>query len=177
MRLYSFRSVYMVIVGAVLMHLLAFCLCIFFINKFLINDYDPTVYLLLAMFAAMLIYFDVALCQIQAYHRCFYKFRMDSSGIECYDCFGVQIKMKWDEIRTCGVTGYDYLTTHHTFIYFSKIPNEPNTAKQRTTISKQRIVLEVRDESVAYLKSKLPAEFHKRIIPSLEKQVDCIYRR
>lgn len=177
MRLYRFRSIYMLVVGSVMITLLILGLSVFFINKFFITSYDPTAYILLFLLFSMLISYHVALLRVQAYQRCFYRFRMDSTGIECYDCFGVHIKMKWDEIRTYGVTGHDHLETHYTFIFFSKIANEPCDAGQMTTINRDRFVMEASTKSVNYLKSKLPEEFLKHIIPALERKPDVIHRR
>ena len=102
---------------------------------------------------------------------------MNSEGIECYDFFGVHIRMKWEEIRVCGVTGYDYGGTHYTYAFFSKIANEPRTTEQEILINRDRFLMEVSEKTVIYLKEKLPTEFYKRLIPALEQHKEAFYKR
>ena len=163
--------------GVAFINLLILGLCGFWINRFLIQNYDPTVYILLMMFLGALVYCNVGFYRFQVYQRCFYKIKLETTGFECYDFWRVYIKVCWDEVRTCGVTGYGLPGQPYAFVYFSKIPNEPSTAKQEVLINKQRIVLQVRKESVECLRSTLPEDIRKRIIPAIERQSNCIYRR
>lgn len=177
MRLYSFRTVRVIIWGRIILSLATIYTIIMFIDQFLIRTYNPEGYILILMIVALNVVFDYCLWKTQMYQRCFYKFQMSADGIECYDFFRTRIRIPWEEIRTCGVEKYTQYSTCYLYVYFSKINNEPCTTEQKMTINKQRIVLEVTDKSAAYLRNYLPEDIYKRIIPAIEKTTSCIYRR
>ena len=177
MRLYSFRVALIVIWGIIVMSAATIYISIMWINQFLIRTYDPGVYILMLMLVALNAGFYFCLWKTQMFQRAFYKFRMSADGIKCYDLFKTRIVLPWDEIRTCGVVEYTQYQKRYLYVYFSKINNEPCTAEQQITINKQRIVLEVTNQSLAYLKDYLPEDIYKRIIPAIENKTSCIYRR
>jgi len=53
MRIYSLRITYMVIFGVPFIHFLDLGLCVFFVKKFLVEMYDPGVYLVLVFFGGL----------------------------------------------------------------------------------------------------------------------------
>ena len=177
MRLYSLRSMFPVIVGIPIMHLLVVSLCAFFTQRFLMETYDPIVIVLLIAFLGPVLYVDFALYHLQIYHRCFLRFKADETGIRCYGIGVKSWRILWNEIRMFGITGYDTKNQPYALIFFSKKGQEDTGIKQKVQINNDRIVIQVRHEVLTVLNQYMPKDIKKRIATSVEQKSDFFYRR
>ena len=177
MRLYSFRSMYSVVIGIPFMHFFVICLCAFFVQRFLIESYDPQVLILLVIFLGSLIYVDIELYRLKIYHRCFVKFKVDNIGICCYGVCVKSWKIAWNDIRAYGITGYDAKNQPYALIYLSKNAHEENSFKQKILINNQRVVIQIRDDTVVALNQHMPQDIKKRITKAMGQKTDFFCRR
>ncbi len=175
-RIYSFRLTYPIIIGIPFMNILTLGLCGFFVNRFLIEQYDPSAFVLLFMFLGMLLICDVALFKYQIFQRCFMKFEVDSDGLQWYVVKTQKNQLKWSEVRTYGVTGYDIKNQPVAFVFFSADPKESSDLKKRMSLGDQRIVIQIREEVVRLLEQNLPSSM-KIITDSIEEKRDCFCRK
>ena len=176
MRVNSFRMTYPIIFGIPLTYVLYFGLGAFFVKQFFIDSYDPAAYILLFMLIGFLVVTTVPLVKYQFFHRCFLRFRMDNDGLEWYFFRSHSQRLKWSEVRTYGVTGYDRKHQPEAFVFFSMDPNERCDTKQKMCFGKHRVVIQIREESLCALEQYLPPEMRKAIV-AIEKRQDCFYKR
>ena len=176
MRINSLRSMYMIIWGIPFIHLLDLGLCGFFVNRFLIKTYDPDVFLLLFLFLGMLILIDVLSIKYRIVQRCFLRFQMDHEGLKWYLIKAKQTSLAWSEIQTYGIVGYDRINQPYAFVFFSKNSRERNDLQQKMHLSDQRIVIQIRKETLCIMEQYLPRDM-KKILSAIETKQDCFYRR
>lgn len=176
MRINSLRYTYVLILGIPIMHLAVFLLCGFFVHRFIIETYDPGIFLILLPLVGSVIYIDIGLFKFQLFHRCFLNFDVDEAGVRCYGMGFAPWVIHWNEIHTYGLTGYGKHGQPFAFIFLSKSPFE-KSPEQIIHISKQRIIIQVRKETVSALEKYLPADMMKRITTAIRNQTDCLYRR
>ena len=176
MRINSFRSMYPVVLGVPFLHVLTLGLCVFFVKRFFVETYNPDVYFLLFLFLGGLLLCDVLLFRHQLFQRCYLRFQMDKYGLEWYLIRTNRQKLCWSEVRTYGVTGYDRENPPFAFVFFSKDPRENNSLAKKMSLSKQRIVIQVREDTVCLLEQHLPCDM-KKLLDSINRKQDCVYRR
>ena len=177
MRLYSLRSMFPVIVGIPIMHLLVVSLCAFFTQRFLMETYDPIVIVLLIAFLGPVLYVDFALYHLQIYHRCFLRFKADETGIRCYGIGVKTWRIAWNEICVYGITGYDTKNQPYALLFLSKDSREDTNLKQKILINNRRIVIQVRDEVLVALNQYMPQDIKKRVSTAVEQKSDFFCRR
>lgn len=176
MKINSFRSIYPIIFGILFFNVLTLGLCTFFVKRFLVETYNPDVFILLFLLLGNLLICDMLLFRHQVFQRCYLKFQMDQNGLEWYLIKANRQKLKWSDIRTYGVTGYDIQNQPFAFVFFSKDPYESSSLKQKMSLGKRRIAIQIRKETICLLEQHLPRDM-KKILDSIENNQDCFYRR
>ena len=177
MRIYSLRLTYMIILGIPFIHLLDLGLCAFFVKKFLVETYDPGVYLLLALLGGSMLIADILGYPLQLYQRCFLKFKMNEIGIRCYGFCMKSWVIPWEEVRTYGFSCYRKMGESCNTVFFSMVPNEEYRAKQHIRISRQRIVIQVRGKVIQEFEQHLPRDMKKKLLYAITKGEECYCRR
>ena len=121
--LFNKRDSIIVIGGLVIYHILVCILCFFWIKKFLVYNYDPSVYLLIFMFVSITLLCDVLLYRVQVFKRFLLRCKFCNEGIYC-TLFGIRNwKIKWDDICIFGTCGYSTMNDRG-IIFLSTDRNE-----------------------------------------------------
>ena len=178
MRLYDKQATLTVIGGILLMYGLCLGLCGFFVYRFLILTFDPTVFFLLGIVLCPLILFPILSRRSHAFGRFLLRCRFDETGISCYGLGWKRFTLRWDDICLYGIDGYGKHGSYSMGILFlSTDPEEHFDPKRYAEISMRRIVFGVRDEIWGKLGTHMPEEMKKRLMACARAKQNCFYVR
>lgn len=172
--LYNKKDTITVVGGILFLHIMVTLLCCFFVKKFLIQTYEPGVYLLLLFLISMVVIVDVLLYRIQTFRRYLVTCKFDADGIHCSLLGFKKWTIKWSDIRIVGITGYS--TTGMGILFFSTDQNEKYSIKKCIEISDRRIVFEINEKNWCAIKVYLPNPMKERLWESIQKRQDFFYR-
>ena len=165
----------MVVGGLVFYHLLVAGLCMFWIYRFLISSYDPSVFLLLALFVGGTVCCDVILYRTQAFSRFLVRFKTDASGIHCFGLGWKRWSILWSDIHVFGVTGFTP-STGMGIIFLSTDPSEKFSREKCVSISRERIVFQADEKIWSKLSIYMPFNIKIKLRNSINEKRDCFYR-
>lgn len=162
-----------------LLCILGIVLSIFFIMHFLIDDYDPTVYLLLAILVGPWVFVLASLWKSGFMQRLFLRIHIEEDGIQCFLLGRKLHKFEWADIRTFGVVGFSFSYVSGVYILFSKDKNEyaPKTLPEINMISHSRMIVQYRSEVWDALIQFMPTDMSKKLSDALSKKQDCFHKR
>ena len=163
-----------VIGGMLLYHIIVFALCVFFICKFLIYDYDPTVFLLLVMLCGSAIFLDVLFCKYRIWGRFLAQYKVNPTGI-LYTCFGNKRIFLWSEICVYGVIGYSSLVKEG-MVFFSIDPHENVSHILGDWMPEKRIIFQVKnswDKIKQHIPDKIKGDLDKTILAKEDRFFRC----
>jgi len=102
---------------------------------------------------------------------------MNETGIICYGFCMKSWVIPWEKVRTYGFSGYSKMGKICNTVFFSMVPNEEYSVKQRIRISRQRIVIQVREKVVQEFEKHLPHDMKKKLLYAITKGEECYCRR
>ena len=176
MRLYDRYHTYYILFGILLMHLLILGLCTFFCYRFVVVDFDGSVLFLLVFLVASLVVCDILLLRTKSIVRMLVRCKVSDVGIYCYGLFLKSWWVKWSDVCAYGTFTYRF-GYEMNYLFFSTNPLEKGDSKMAGEISKNRVVFQVRQEIVDYIRPFLPSDIAKRLFEAGELKAGCFYRR
>ena len=177
LRLYDKFTTYFIIIGISFFNVLSFGLGIFFVKRFIIEAYDPIVYILLLLLPGGILFIDFIFLKEGMFARLLLRCKITDEAIVCSGIGWKPFKLRWDDIRVYGVVGYSWPGQPYAIIFFSINPMERYQGKQLAKLDYTRVVLQVRKETLQKLENHLPADIKKRLSDAIRKQQDCCIRR
>ena len=155
------------------LHVLTAALCVFFIYRFMIVNYDSEVWVLLLMFIVPLVIIDVGLYRFQLISRFLIRCYFDEKGIHCV--LGLKKwNILWDDICFVGVTGFS--ATGVGIIFLSTDKGEYFNKKKAIMISDKRIVFEANDKIWSNLSTYMPPKMRDRLQKAINERRECDFR-
>lgn len=175
MRLYDKSTTYSILGGIVFLHGIILGLCIFWIYRFLIITYDPSVYLLIGGIIGMLVFCDILLHQSHVVGRFLIRCKFDETGIYCYGLGWKSWRINWADVCFYGIEGFSQY--NFGILFISADANEKFDVKRYADITPLRIVFQVRDEIWQDLERYMPNDMKQKLFACSQKRHDCFYLR
>lgn len=179
---YSIYDRYTTIVLPVMLGL--FCalsvgLSAFFIKRFLLNSFDPAVFLLLAILIGPWIFVWIGLKRNGLLRRLFLRFTLDEAGIHCVLPFGGRYVIRWSEIHTFGTLGFAFSWAGGVMILFSTDKKElaPKNLVEANRVSRDRMIIRYRPEVWEALAEAMPDDMTQMLGHALSRKQDCFHKR
>ena len=176
MFLYGKKTTCFVAGGLLFLHLLCIGLSGFFIYRFLIVSYDPSVFILLAILIGGLVVVDITTHQVQVFGRLLVRCKFTMEGIICYGIGMGKWCIQWEKICFYGITGYS-LPYNMPIVFLSADPKEKYDEKNVSRLTKQRVVFELRQEILGMLQLYMPADMIKRMEAAIDSKRDMFFRK
>lgn len=173
--LYNRRETVLVIGGIMLLHFLIIGLCIFWCWKFLWNDYDPGVFVLLVMFIGGLIICDILLARVQGVSRFLLRCNVDYAGIHCYMPFNKYWHIAWTDIRTYGLFGLNDPVSY--IQCFFSADCSIMDRNQLATLSEKQISFQVNSPLYFAIMEYVPMDIKAKLLKTLAEGKDRVFRR
>ena len=150
-------------------------LSVFFIKKFLLDNFDPAVFLLLAILIGPWIFVLTGLWKNGLLLRLLLRFSLDEEGIHCVLPVGGMYDIRWQDIRTFGTLG-DFGST---LLLFSTDKKEiaPKNRQEVHRISRNRMVIRCRPEIWTALAETMPADMREKLQYAIARKQDCFHKR
>lgn len=177
MKLYDKYTSNVILIGISLYHVLALSLSAFFCYRFLIQSYDPTVYLLLLLLIAPLIIMDILLRKDRMFKRFLIRCKFNEKCIFCYGLLWKSWEIPWSEISTYGITGYAHEDRTYPIIFFSLDSSELYEKNKIFAVNQQRVVFQMREEIWPELSEFMPDDMKKQLRYSIDSQRNCFCKR
>lgn len=171
--LYNKKDTIMVVGGLIFLHISVCGLCIFWINKFLIQTYSPGIYGLLLFFISMTAVCDVLVYRVQGFSRLLIHCRIDCEGIHCSLLGFKKWTIKWSDICVFGITGYSFGMG---IIFLSTDSGEKYNKKKCIEVSSKRIVFEADEKRWRVVSAFMPDNIKKKLLKSMQDRCDTFYR-
>lgn len=171
--LYNKKDTIMVVGGLAFLHISVCGICIFLINRFLIQTYDPGVYVLLLFFISMTVVCDVLMYRVQIFSRLLVRCRIDREGIHCSLLGLKKWTIRWNEICVFGITGYSFGMG---IIFLSTDSGEKYSKKKCIEVSSKRIVFEADEKRWRVISAYMPDDMKKKLLKSMQDRCDTFYR-
>lgn len=161
------------------MYILLFALVIFCVRRFLIETFDPSVFLLLAIIITPFVFITFKFFHDGILKRFLLKCSIDDDGISYSGPLWKSRKINWSEVHTFGVYFYSVSYLSNTMIFFSTDRTElgPKTAKDAAVLSSNRVVIQYREDIWDALSEHMPSDIRKRIDEALRHQCNCFHKR
>ena len=119
LRLYDAYTTYYTLFGMLFFNVLCFGLGVFFVKIFIIEDYDPAVFLLLLMLPGGVLALDFICIKEGLYSRLLLRCRITDEGIVCSGIGWKRFTLAWDDVKVYGVAGYSWPGQLWAFMFFS----------------------------------------------------------
>lgn len=151
----------------------------FFMKRFVIDDYDPSVYVLLALTMGPWVYAIASLQRNGLLKRLFLRLYFDENGIHCFLLGKKRYQIAWEDIHTYAITGCSFSYASRRMMIFSTDPKEfaPKNRMEANRISQDRIVIQYRPEVWAALTQCMPADMCEKFSYAISKKQDCFHKR
>lgn len=151
----------------------------FFIKRFLLDSFDPAVFLLLAILIGPWIFVLIGLRKNGLLRRLFLRFTLDQEGIHCFLPFGGRYVIRWSEIHTFGTLGYSFSRAGGVLLLFSTDKKElaPKNLMEANRISGDRMIIRYRPEVWEVLMAVMPADMTQMLGYALSRKQDCFHKR
>lgn len=177
MQIYDNYSTWFFLGGMFAIHIGTGVLLCFFICRFLIVTYDPAVFLLLIILIGAILICDVLCGTMQMYSRFLIRLSVDETGITCRNIGVKSWCIRWCDICTYGITGYTQSNQTFALMFFSTDPKELYNKKQIVSISKQRIIIQIRTQSLEAIRHYVPLDMKKRLDEAIAAHRNCFCKR
>lgn len=174
--LYNMKDTVMVLGGIILYHIILFVLCLFWIQKFLINSFDPGVFPLLFLFLAMTIICDISLYRVQAFTRFLVRWKADEKGILCTILQAKKWRIDWNDITVFGTMGYSS-TNHQGMFFLSTDYKEKYHPKKCVEVTAKRIVFEASPKLWKAVSTYMPEDIKVKLLAAIKDCCNTFYRR
>lgn len=175
--LYRRSSTYFVLFGMILMHVFIVFLCSFFCYRFWYQEFDPAVFLLLAMFIIPTVAVHILSHPHQALSRFLVRCRVDVKGLHCFGVGWRRWDIAWQDICVYGIQWQGSSDYPYGLIFFSKDTKESFNIKRYTILNPDRVVFEVRPELWQLLCQFMPQDICGKLGWSMESKRNSFYRR
>ena len=172
--LFDKKITYMVVCGMLFYHVLVVGLCSFWIYRFLIQTYDPSFFLLLAMFFAMTIVCDVLLYRVQGLRRLLIRVKGDERGIQCV-IFRKKWHISWNDIHIFGVFGFSEQTSMP-LAFLSCNAQEKYHRSKLAVVSTNRLVFQIGHTGWTHICQFMPQDMKNKFEKAIYAKQDCFYR-
>ena len=176
LNLYRKQDCIIVVGGVIFEHLLVGGLCVFFVHRFLIETYDPGVFVLLAMFVGMTIWCNILLARIQGLSRCLIRCSVDTEGIHCSKIGLKKWCIPWDCIRTFGTTGFGE-NYNFGLVFLSRLQHPRRSNKELIRISNDQIVFQFDPVSWDEMYKYMPADIYSKLTKAVKEKRNSYYSR
>lgn len=177
--LYDSSSSVFLPVMLMLFCVLSIALSGFFMKRFLIDDYDPSAYILLALTIGPWAYVIVSLQRNGLLKRLFLRLYFDENGIHCFLLEKKRYLIAWEDIHTYGFTDCSFSYASRSMMIFSTDPKEfvPKNRMEANRISPCRIIIQYRSDVWAVMKQVMPADMCEKLGYAISKKQDCFHKR
>lgn len=151
----------------------------FLMKRFLIDDYDPSVYVLLAVTIGPWVYAIVSLQRNGLLKRVFLRLYFDENGIHYFLLGKKRYQIAWEDIHTYAITDCSFSYASRSMMIFSTDPKEfvPKNRMEANRISQDRIVIQYRPEVWAALTQCMPADMCEKLGYAISKKQNCFHKR
>lgn len=151
----------------------------FFIKRFLLDSFDPAVFLLLAIVLGPWIFVLIGLRKNGLLLRLFLRFTLDQEGIHCFLWGKEQYRIEWNRIHTFGLMGYSFSYAGGLLLLFSTDKKElaPKNLVEANRISGDRMIIRYRPEVWEALAEVMPADMGEKLDYALSRKQDCFHKR
>lgn len=173
--LYNKKDSIIVVGGLVIFHVLICLLCLFWINKFAIQDYNPSVYLLLLMFISITVICDMSLYRIQGFRRFLVKCRITNQGIHCTLLGLKKWEIKWNEICIFGTLGYSNTNDRGVF-FLSTDSGEKYNREKCAEVNAKRIVFEANPQIWKAVSEYMPDNIKYKLQKAMQERCNTFYK-
>ena len=177
MLLYDTYSTLFFLGGMLALHLGIGILSYFFIYKFLIIAYDPTIIILLLFLLGGIILCDILCARMQMFSRYLIWLSIDETGIFCRKVGVKPWLIQWCDISTYGITGYSLANHSFALMFFSTDAQETYNEKHIVSINRNRIIIQIRKRSWETIKRYLPLDIKQRLEESMSMHRNCFCKR
>lgn len=177
--IYDSYTTYMIPIFLLLMGITVVCISGFFIDKFIIQSFDPSVFLLLLILNGPWIFVLVRLLKEQYLKKLFLRFEINNDGIHCFGLGWRDFYITWESIHTYGLLGYSSSYSNKKLILLSTDKKEwaPKNLVEANRVSTSRLIIQYREDVWAALSKQLPHEMQKNMKYSIECNKDCFHKR
>lgn len=173
--LFSRKNTYLIIGGLASYHLLIGVLFAFWIGRFLVQSYDPSVFLLLALFSGITILCDILVWKAQVIHMFLVRCRVDNIGIHCHMLGLKKWSILWSDIRIFGVAGHAD-STQARILFFDSNNKAAIQHKSLHYVTDKHIIFEFDASKWALLSCHMPDGMRKKLQYALDRGRDCYHR-
>ena len=170
---WSFFDTFVIVGGIVFGYVLTFSLIAFFVKRFLIDSYDPTVFALIAFLLIAPTFLAIEMHRERFLRRFFLQYRFSEKGIACQGIGWGRFFIAWQAIRTYGVFGS---TPNRGFLFFSLDPKEL-VMENMLILRKDRLILEYRQDAWEAAFAYMPADMKKRLEDALSHNYQGFFKR
>lgn len=174
----TYTAVFLPVV-LVLLCALSVGVSVFFVKRFLVDDCDPVVFLLLAVLNVPWVYALASMWKSGFMQRLFLRLRIDESGIQGF-LFGRKLyELPWADIRTFGVVGFSfsYVSGAHLLFSVQKDEYAPRTLPELNRVCHGRIIVQYRSDVWDALVRVMPTDMGRKLGEALSKKQDCFHKR
>lgn len=177
--IYDPYTTFFVPISLALFCTLSIGLSIFFIKRFFLDYYDPSIFLLLAVLICPWIYVLVNLHKNGMLLRLFLRFHVDKYGIHCSLLGKEQYTIEWDSIHTFATLGYSFSWAGGVLIIFSTDKKElaPRNLMEANRVSRERMIIQYRPEIWEALMEAVPDDMRKKLNYAFSRKQDCFHKR
>ena len=173
--IYDKKTSYAVIGGLAGLHILVATLCGFWIYRFLIISYDPSVFVLLALFAGMTILCDVLVFKIQIVQMCLTRCYLNQTGVYSSILGIKRWSLLWDDICFFGIEGYA-TGTGMVILFFSCDAKGFSKKQDMFRLSDKQVFFQISKDRWNRICQHIPPHMQKKLQKSFEREQDCYYR-
>lgn len=151
----------------------------FFVKLFLIDHYDPAVFILFAILLGPWVYVIVRLQRSGLIQRIFLRLCFDKNGIRCFLLGRKRYQIAWEDIHTYGLIDCFFSYVSRSLMIFSTDPKEfaPQNRIEANRISPCRIIIQYRSDVWVALKQVMPADMCEKLDYAISKKQDCFHKR
>lgn len=154
-------------------------LCVFFVIRFLVMEFDPGVFPLLLVFIGPYSYTIFESIRTGYIQRLFLRIRVDAIGLHCSGLGWKAYTITWDSVRTYAVFSQSDPQYLRTLIMFSTIKEErpPSNYVEANFVSMNRVIFLYRSDVWEVLDKHMPQDIKKKLNYALNDKRSCFHRR
>ena len=154
-------------------------LCVFFMIRFLVMDFDPLVFPLLLVFLGPYSYTIFESIRTGYIQRLLLRIRIDAVGLHCSGLGWKTHTITWDSVRTYAVFSQSDPQYLRTIIMFSTVKQEhyPSNYVEANFVSMNRAIFQYRSDVWDVLNKHMPQDIKKKINYALNEKKSCFHKR
>ena len=176
---YEAYTTYIIPLFLVFLYLMVLGFSARFVYQGLIQDFDPSVFVLLLVLDGPFVFVTIQLFREKFLQRLLLRIEIKHDGIHGSGLGWEKFKITWDSIRTFGIVGASSKVSPRKLILFSTDKKElfPRNTIEANKVSSERLVFQYRRDVWDALSQYMPQDMLQKLNYALMQNRDCFHKR